>query len=517
MLLALSVGVQIWAGADGDKEFTLYVAGQILSGKQMYLQMFEPSPPLIFWLLCIPVSIGQVTGIMEGYVLSLLTLLLCYASIRLCLAVLQKHPEFAGQCNRNGFVFFLLAFLLVVWVNPAHFGDREHLIMVLIVPYILSKLPGVAMPLPRAQALAVGLMAGIGFCIKPQAAIIFIVIQLLVLWRTRSLRAVLVTETLLAGVIGLSYLLLVVALTPEYFTLIIPIALKTYAATNRGIDIIFSISGSVFMLAVTLCDFRPRYTSPYRRDIYYFFGVGLACVLYIVTNNGWGYTFIPLNTLILLLTGWVYFEYRWLIAQPGYTPQQSRQFLFGSRACMLNIIANTVLVIATYAVVFSSIPAVGDGKNIREELVRELTERKVKRFGMMSMNFSLWPSVARVSHAEQVTRFSNLWMMNAFLRYDDAFRQRNIWVLEYVASAYADDLTRYTPDAVFIETTQKAHAEGKGSALLAQLLPIPAFSTAWQGYAAAGLIDICDKDKQGQGDCLYEVYTRKNTVASGRQ
>lgn len=507
-MLAVCASVQIWAGADGDKEFCLYIAEQIFAGKEMYLQMFEPSPPMIFWLLTIPVAIGSWLGAMNGYVLGVLTLMLCSYSVWLCLCVLRAHPQFAGDAGRNRFIAFVLAYIFVVWASPAHFGDREHLIMALVLPYIISKLPGISSPLPRGLAMIAGLMAGIGFCIKPQSAVIFIVIQLLVLWRARSLGAVFALDTVLAVITGALYLLSVAVFTPEYFEVIVPMALKTYAASNRGDGIYFSMVGSVFMLAVTLCDFRLRYHSPYRRDIYYLFAVGAACAVYVALNNGWGYTFVPVNTIILLVTGWIYFDYCWLLKQQGYTPAQLKQFLFGSRACLLNFAGNTLLVLVTLIIVFTNMPAAGDIKDIRMEMARELSQRGANRFGVISMHFPHWPSVANASGADQATRFSNLWMMDAFQKYPKEFGLQNAWIPGYVAQKYAEDLRRNKPEVVFVELPK----DDPRHEPLIQLLPFAGLANEWQAYEQAGMIDMCSSAAKGQiipADCLYGVYVRK--------
>ena len=47
-----------------------------------------------------------------------------------------------------------------------------------------------------------------------------------------------------------------------------------------------------------------RASSPVRRDLYYLLLLMPALLLYALANNGWGYTYCPLISIVLLFTGW---------------------------------------------------------------------------------------------------------------------------------------------------------------------------------------------------------------------
>jgi hypothetical protein len=515
VLLCVSGMVQIWAGADGDKEFCLYIAHQLVSGKRLYLQMFEPSPPLIFWILTIPVKVSQWLGVMDGYVLSVMGLLLCAFSVSLATALIKNHQEFSGNRHRQTLFAFLIAFIFIIWINPAYFADREHLIVVLIFPYILSKMPALdAVVMSRRLSGVIGLMAGLGYCIKPHAAIIFIFIQVMVYIRRRSYKALLSTETLVAVATGALYLLAIGIFTPEYYSVVVPMALKTYAANNRGIGVLPDIAICLFIVAVTLCDFRLKYSTPYRRDIYYFFGVGGACAGYILLNNGWAYTFYPLTSIIMLITAWVYCEHAWLLSSGAY-PEKQKQFTFGRRACALNMAANTAIMFIIYGLVFfTTQPKAEGGQYTREAIIKEIATQKADDFGTISMNFSIWPSVAKVSGANQSTRFSNLWMLNAFMFNNEEFLSKNLWVIDWIGQAYAQDLSTSWPKVVFVENGILNHMGGKDSNLLTILSGSKAFSDVWKNYKKTETIityeNYSNTPVDKQRGALYEMYVKAN-------
>lgn len=516
VLVAIAACVQWYGGKGGDKIWLLVLSRMWLSGKTLYTELFQPNLPLITWFYAVPTWFAGLTGFRDYHILITLTLLLAGISGYLCFQLMRQHPEFANNPYRQWGQALLLAFVWVVWTNPAFFGDREHLIIVTIFPYILRFMPSLAAQhFPRRVRMGIAIMGAFGLCIRPQVVLLFAAMQLLYLVQHKSLRILVSMENLVIYGVGMLYLLSVCLLTTDYFSVMLPMALATYAETNQGITSVLAYCTSAFMLAVTLVEFRLRHSSPYRRDIYYLLGFCATCLLYVLTGNGWPYTFYPLQSMILYTTAWVLWEFAWLASQHEARGEPAKQFLFGKRACALNLGFNTALVLAVYSVVLlpqSYQDSLGHKSRVDEELMAVVADNHFRSFGMMASSRSIWPEIIDTTHAMLETRLNHLWMLTKFFTSDEAFTKKNLWILDYVAHAYAVDMTHNKPEIMIVDASEEFYHTGKKVDLIAYFSVFPEFAEAWKHYTLMTTINRCldakIKDRIHKGLCRYDVYKR---------
>src|SRR5262249_32648747 len=161
------------------------------------------------------------------------------------------------------------ASLFVIITPQMFFFDREHILMVMTFPYVLRFMPSLArVTLPNGLRVCVGLAAALGFCIKPHSVILFAFVQAMFLLRERSLTILWSLENLIIYCGAALYFFCIWQFAPQYVHVILPAALATYAAFNRGGSSLMGLPPAILCFCLTFADFRPRYSSPYRRDIY---------------------------------------------------------------------------------------------------------------------------------------------------------------------------------------------------------------------------------------------------------
>jgi len=511
LLLCVSAGVQWWAGADGDKHYLLVVAQRWLAGKRLYSDIFQPSFPLITWIDALAVLAASSGIVSSGHALATLALLIVGCSVYTCHRLMQFHPQLRDNAPALRLHALLLGFVFILWANPSYFADREHLFTALLFPYMLRYMPSLArQAFPLHLRIAVAVMATAGICIKPYCAIPFLGVQLLLWIRERSLRMSCSLEHAIIYGGGIVYLATMWHTMPDYFSAVLPMALATYSATNRGIGgVVVLAAGSATMLAVTLADFRLRHDSPYRRDILYFLCLCPFFMAYILANNGWGYAFYALNSLILYLTGWVYCEHRWLARRALEQGASARPFVFGGRACAMNLAANTGLVLLMYFAAFTAAPQPTPQEELDSDLIRVVRDHHFQSFGMLSAAFNPWPILADATGARQETRFDQLWMIIKFLTSDAAFSKKNAWIPRYVAEKFADDLNRNKPDVIFVEAGPQFYNTDVKIDLVGYFGAFPSFHDAWTHYSFLQAADRCGEvHKAHKGGCRYDVYRR---------
>src|SRR5579871_5187204 len=95
LLIMLSCYVHFLSANAADKNWLLVAAGEWISGKTLYVDIFEVNPPLIIWLYSIPVWLSRFVPHMHDYnMLVLLGLGLIVCVIRICTHLIALHPAF---------------------------------------------------------------------------------------------------------------------------------------------------------------------------------------------------------------------------------------------------------------------------------------------------------------------------------------------------------------------------------------------------------------------------------------
>jgi hypothetical protein len=518
LLLMVSSYVHFLSANAADKNWLLVAARMWLSGKKLYVDIFEVNPPLIVWLYAIPVGLSGVLPFLRDYnILVLLGLGVIMLVIRLCVRLIALHPAFAEKEGRQMVFALLLAYTFIFWTAPMYFLDREHILLVLTFPYILRFAPTLARrELPLSTRVAVGLCAAVGFCIKPHAAIVFMALQVLYVLRERSPAILTSVENLIIYAAGALYIIIVVTVMPEYLRTVLPMAMATYDAYSRKLTGIYSIITFAVIMGLTFADFRTRYTSPLRREVYYFLGVCGGYLAYALANNGWAYTYNPLISMARVVAGWVLLEFLWLKSDAEARGMPVTPFIFGARACGLNLALST----GFYLIVFASYFYAFDCESSLDCRSGRLFFRQVRQyhahsFGGMSLEFYKWSELSRETGERWDTRFNHLWMLPKFLLSGPDFARRNQWIIDYVGNAYAEDLNRWKPDIMFIDASPEFFSKHPYFDLVGFFSRVPAFREAWTHYGHAGSIDAClpppDDKPESKGvrsDCRFDVYRR---------
>lgn len=507
VLLCISIHTQFVIGQVAETELLLVNVRRLLDGGQLYKDVFTVQPPLIDWLYMMPMATARFFGLVDRPVLVFSGLMLVAASIAMCDRVLAIHPAFAANPRSRIWHAFLLCGVFIPATSSAHFFDREHVFLLLTLPYLLRLMPSLAdAAMPVGLRLIIGCMAGLGFCIKPHCAIVFIVVQLLCIKRARSMAILWSLENIIIYAIAALYIASIFTFTPEYFRTVLPMELATYSAASQRIVGLMFIAYTLLVLGIAFADFRWRMTTPVRRDIYYLLGLCAACLLYGLANNGWGYTYSPLIDLALITTGWAWLDYLWLRKDAEAQGLPTQKFIFGLRACSVSLIC--IIGYSAIKGLFITTMYCADNLNCSDwgrQLVVQI--KATDSFGTLSGDFSTWAQLSDTTGAHWDTRFESLWMVPKFLISGEDFRQRNGWILQYVADAFADDMERHVPSVMFVDNFDtllltKGHVD-----LVAYFSAFPRFREAWKHYVHTQSIVTCLYPERVH--CAFEVYRRK--------
>jgi hypothetical protein len=226
LLLVIVAGVLLWnAELVNDVAWQLWVARQLAHGITLYTDIVEVNPPLWFWTAIPVVDLAQRLGVSSYHVLIPCVLALDIVALLLVRRLCRDLQS--GVLIVLGFpVVTLLAFLDV-------FGQREHLTLIAIVPYLVlvaRRADGLATG--KTIAIACGVLAAFGIALKPHFLLVPVALEILLLVRTRRL-PFRPENVALAGSVVV-YALSVLLLARAYFVASLPM-LMIYQGDHRPI------------------------------------------------------------------------------------------------------------------------------------------------------------------------------------------------------------------------------------------------------------------------------------------
>jgi hypothetical protein len=298
----------VLASPDHDQAWYLCAAQRVLSGARIYgPQIVETNPPLIIWFSTIPVFLGRLLHLDPIPMLKLTVLAAIFVSLLWSGRILRA----AGLAQSLLLSFIAIGSVLSaeIFLHAYDLGQREHLLVILLLPYVLSAVFADKLRLSFAELCALGLVAGIAVCFKPQQVLILIALEIFLAAWTRSLRRLANPAVLSAILAILTYILLVRLAIPQYFTTVIPLLRETYWAYGP-----FTIWQMIkreplfdaFFVATLLLFVWRRHRLRYAVTT----GAFLACSLggaiaYCIQRVGSPYQAFPQITFLLLAVLWL--------------------------------------------------------------------------------------------------------------------------------------------------------------------------------------------------------------------
>ena len=217
-LVAVGLAAELARPATADMGFYLYAAGRALDGARLYRDVIEINPPLIIALNLPVVVLARATGLSE-FLLYRLCSALFVGLLLLYSGRLALRYVLPAEAARARYLVLLLCFALFA-LPRFDFGQREHFVLALLVPYLLlvaGECGG--RRAPPGEAVIVGVMAGAAVGLKPHFALVWAVLEVFRRAHCAPTERWRPTPEI-AGVLGflVVYGAAVLWLTPDYLT-----------------------------------------------------------------------------------------------------------------------------------------------------------------------------------------------------------------------------------------------------------------------------------------------------------
>lgn len=294
----ISAAYPFWLRFNFDAAWFYYVAEQVLKGQRLYVDIIEINPPLIVWLTMPPVLLGRLLNVQPRIAFTIYVLVILAGSLSLSAVVLRRTLPDRPFGRRA--LLLVLPVVLVQFVYAA-FGEREHLMLAMVLPYLfLAAGRASDRSFSGGYAVAVGVFAALGIALKPHFVLLFVVAECYLLLHRRP-RAVVTRPEFGAIVLVLStYAAAAVLLTPEYAA-VVKLTRRTYWALSVPFAELLTEPLFVGSLLILLLAWRVPISpelQPLRQVMVLAGGAFAAAML--VQQKGWFYHQYPVMATAVL-------------------------------------------------------------------------------------------------------------------------------------------------------------------------------------------------------------------------
>ncbi len=446
LTILVSMAAEMRAVPSADVSFYLYGTNRILDGARLYVDVVEVNPPMVFVIDVPAVLVSRWLHVSDITAYRIFVFAILTLSLSLSQGSLRLLCRGSGAPS-PALVNWLLIFALFAVPGEA-FGQREHVMLALAIPYLLSACTWAGAQRQGKFAVLIGFLAGVGFALKPYFVLLWAAVELwLVLKRPPG--RFLKPESLAVGATIAAYVLVVWLVTPDYFRLVrlLGPAYSRYMSVSPLAALAIG-EGSAVCLAALLAFVafkRVGLADPLTEGL----TIGSAALLAAAAlqRKGWWYHFYPSVAMSLVLLGLLLTRVR-----TARLAVVTRVFAYVSVAAVLFVIGSSL----TYLMRVIVDPY--DERVTRYPAYRELetlvAQRAVGQPVMIwSFNihsgFPLVPSVG----AKWASRFPSMWLVPA-LYWDEMLQKRpprfRPWgqrpeAERFVDSAMATDLRRHPP------------------------------------------------------------------------
>lgn len=227
-IACLAIGAALlhfFAPINHDEAYLMTLAGRLLDGGQFGKDIMDINPPHVWWMSAMPVWLARQTGFRFDVTASLFTVTMAVLSV----AAVARLTAAAGLGRIPRSLFLVFAALLVLFIPGYDFGQREHWMVLLTLPYIVAcgcRLNNLV--LTPVFGAVIGVAACLGFCIKPYFLLVPVALEIWIFLRLRRPSLAIRSETIAMAIVGIVYAGLTMTYARSYLETEVPAALLGY-------------------------------------------------------------------------------------------------------------------------------------------------------------------------------------------------------------------------------------------------------------------------------------------------
>jgi len=289
-----------------DVSWYLYATEKWRLGSVLYLDIIEVNPPLAFWLTLPALHVGEILGVSAKAGMIIWILLLCAGSLGLSACLLKGMPRLGA----NAYWAVLLALALAMVILPGdNFGQREHFLVIFLIPYLLLLARRLeAVETNRSLAFVIGLWVAVGLCLKPHFFLVPAMIEAILLVRQRSWRQLFRPENMAIAGVSLAYACAIILIHPEFFDRMLPLGVNAYSP-YYGLGFAKTLTNASIVIGAVACIGVLAWRGSISALGLVMLVAALAMLaIYFVQFKGFRYHVLPAIVFCALAAAWMAFE-----------------------------------------------------------------------------------------------------------------------------------------------------------------------------------------------------------------
>ncbi len=224
LLCALSTYIEFTAQMNADSANALHNAEILFAGGKYFTDFYETTPPMFLYLNFPVVEILKYFPSSNLFIVFFsYYFLLTLSMIYLCALLIEKK------------LFVLCITFIFLVIGVLYFGQREHTALIFTLPYfLLMTLRLEGKKVDDTLCILIGILAGIGFSVKPQFCLAFFFSEIYFFCCVKSFTKFMRIENSIVYSLFIIYLISTFIIYPDYFYKIIPLTEQFYYTGIAG-------------------------------------------------------------------------------------------------------------------------------------------------------------------------------------------------------------------------------------------------------------------------------------------
>ena len=314
IIFLLGLYLQIKIPVNPDTSWLAVCAKRLLSHGNYLQDFFEVNPPASIYLYLPAALIAKYLSFNSLLITQIYIFFIGLASLSLCISFIDsafKNPSTKDQSILTCWLKIALSWLY--WIFPAFaFGEREHIVVMLLMPYVFSVLAKITQQnVSNTKRIFVSLFAAIGFITKPFFLLCFIFNELFILAKTKKIKHLFSLENWLIIIVTIFYIASIIFITPEYITHVLPfISDLYYDVVGYSWSFMLDTFAFHFYLLIGFCYLLVRryQTNKLFTDLLFCYS-SIFMLIFLMQRTLWFYHAIPLVSFLILLNVVLVFDF----------------------------------------------------------------------------------------------------------------------------------------------------------------------------------------------------------------
>lgn len=207
-----------------DVAWVLQSSGRLLDGGVFGRDIVAANPPLIWWLSSLPRAVSTALDVSPELVFRLFVSALAAIALVACEQLMRAQVSPPARA----WILGLASYVLFIGVNR-DFGQREHLTLILVLPYLLAIAHRIRGGNIRVSvAILIGVAASLGVLFKPHLLAVPVIIEVIFMVRRGAIATLVRPEAFAALLTALVYCAAILVFAGPYLTDVIPEIRKVY-------------------------------------------------------------------------------------------------------------------------------------------------------------------------------------------------------------------------------------------------------------------------------------------------